>query len=177
MEDNCATAYIYLDYQDRKTQSAANVLSCLLKQLLRRFEPHAWPNEIFESLRAEFSDAHNMCTLTIRELTDHIFICAKHFSKVFIVIDALDECENPNEGWKLMRFLIAATQLEHVRLLITSRPQLSIDNALKSVSTILISGQKSDIETYIRSNIEYRRWRKELREEVVSNLVFSAEGL
>jgi hypothetical protein len=76
-----------------------------------------------------------------------------------------------------MTFVIAATQIEHVRLFITSRPQLSIDGALKSVSTIRISGRKSDIETYIRSNIEYRRWRKDLREEVVSKVVASAEGL
>jgi hypothetical protein len=174
MED-CATAYIYFDYQDRLTQSTTNVLLSLLKQLLRCLGPSQWPPRLFQKLSKKVSDVSN--TLDSSEVTKYIIHCARQFPKVFFIFDALDECEDLSSRSKLIDFMNTATQLEsRIRILFTSRPQLPTTDC-SNQGTIVIRSLKTDVETYIRANIKYKRYPTVLQDEIVTKIVASSDGL
>lgn len=153
-----------------------NVLSSLLKQLLRRFGQSPWPKDLFQTLRAKSSDPCN--TLDPRDVISFIFQCAEEFSKVFFIFDALDECEDLNARWKVLSFINTAAQMEpRVRVLLTSRPHLPANDGLSSADIVSVYAHPDDIEAYIRATIEYKRYKPTLQEEIVRTLLSKADGL
>lgn len=175
-EATCALAYVYFDYQDRATQTPANVLSSLLKQLLRQIGSKAWPKELFQRLQSKSSDAYTS-TLNSREVVRLMQHCAEQFSCVYLIFDALDECEDPART-KFLTFIVTAAKMEHrLRILFTSRPQLIINESLNVTDTIVIHAQQADIEAYIRASIEYKSYKPSLQEEIVRKLLARADGL
>ena len=173
--DDCATAYIYFDYQDRLTQSATNVLLSLLKQLLHCLGPRDWPKPLFQQLSTKVSSVSN--TLDGRQVTKLIFHCARQFPKAFLIFDALDECEDIPSRTKLIDFINTATQLEPmIRILFTSRPQIPEDS-FERHGTIVVRSHETDIEAYARATIKHKRYSSVLQDEIVSKIVAGSDGL
>lgn len=165
------TAYIYFDYQDRLTQSATNVLFSLLKQLLQCLGKHDWPQTLFHKLPTQPT---NVNALDERDVTKLIIQCAKKFSTVYFVFDALDECEDLTSRRKIIDFMYTVTQMvPGVRILYTSRPQLPCI----SQSSLIVHSNKMDIETYIRANISHKHFTSELQDEIVSKVLINSDGL
>lgn len=103
--------------------------------------------------------------------------CAEQFSCVYLIFDALDECEDPART-KFLTFIVTAAKMEHrLRILFTSRPQLIINESLNVTETIVIHAQQADIEAYIRASIEYKSYKPSLQEEIVRKLLARADGL
>jgi hypothetical protein len=172
---DCATAYVYFDYQERLTQSATNVVLSLLKQLLHCLAPKRWPKPLFEMVSKNASDIRN--SLDGRQVLTFIFHCARQFSKVFFIFDALDECEDVPSRSKLIDFINTATQLEPcIRILLTSRPQLPA-NSFGNHSAILVRALDRDIETYTRASIKHKSYSSVLQDEIVNKIVASSGGL
>jgi hypothetical protein len=111
---------------------------------------------------------------------------------VYLVIDALDECSStpslssPRE--KLLSFLedLIEAQLPHLRICVTSRPEVDIKAiiepvAFRSVSLHEESGQKSDIVNYIESTVNMNKniqnWNPEHKQLVVDVLTEKADGM
>ena len=76
--------------------------------------------------------------------------------------------------------------LPNLRLCITSRPEVDIRASLGALTTICISlheqtGQKKDIEDYVRSVVysdrNMKRWRDEDKTIVVQTLTEKADGM
>jgi len=103
--------------------------------------------------------------------------------KVFIVIDALDECPEKADHAKRQDLLDQINELlseknENLHLLTTSRKVVDIQESLQAVATA-----KLDIQTAFRGDIEFfvgkrlkevprlARWSIEIREEIKSTLL------
>jgi hypothetical protein len=103
--------------------------------------------------------------------------------KVFIVIDALDECPEKADHAKRQDLLDQINELlseknENLHLLTTSRKEVDIQESLQAVATA-----KLDIQTAFRGDIEFfvgkrlkevprlARWSIEIREEIKSTLL------
>ncbi|KAJ7252326.1 ankyrin repeat-containing domain protein [Mycena rebaudengoi] len=72
------------------------------------------------------------------------------FSSVFIVVDALDEYPEEYRDPLLRRLC----QLESpVRLMLTSRPHISIDHIIPNIDTLDIRATEEDIREYVRAQI------------------------
>jgi len=113
---------------------------------------------------------------------------------IFVVLDALDECSSttgtPSARENVLDFVEDLLRSNHPNLFmcITSRPEQDIHaalNALTSPSSRVSlqeeSGQREDINNYIRSFVRsdkaMRRWREEDKELVINTLSERAFGM
>ena len=111
---------------------------------------------------------------------------------IYLIIDALDECPNttklPPPREKVLELIekLVKLNLPNLRLCITSRPEVDIRTSLESLSTTRISlhdqsGQKRDIEDYVRSVVysdrNMKRWRDEDKKLVIETLTEKADGM
>lgn len=76
------------------------------------------------------------------------------YSAIYIVVDALDECETTQKK-KLLDFLHQARKAEHVKVLITSRsyPEHVVDK-FQPTQRLRIEAQEDDLKKYIVRAIE-----------------------
>ena len=89
---NVGVAYVCCSYKDAEQQTPANLVAALFQQLLLQCLSDV--HEVVESYR-EHSKRQSRPLLN--ELLDLLRSVIRAFSKVFIVIDALDECPEENE--------------------------------------------------------------------------------
>ena len=113
---------------------------------------------------------------------------------VYLIMDALDECPNtcgiPSIREQVLGLVkeLVSLRLSSLRICATSRPEVNISSALKDIASCSVSlqdesGQKKDIEEYIRSVVYspsdtiMRRWRKDDKDLVVQTLSGRADGM
>jgi len=111
---------------------------------------------------------------------------------IYLIIDALDECPNttklPPPREKVLELVenLVKLNLPNLRLCVTSRPEVDIRASLEPLTNTRISlhdqsGQKKDIEDYLRtvvySDRNMRRWRDEDKKLVVETLTEKADGM
>jgi hypothetical protein len=110
---------------------------------------------------------------------------------VYLIVDALDECPNPSvvrsPRAKVLSFIeeLVTTKIRNLRVCVTSRPELDIKDVLdplifRSVSLHDESGQKRDIEDYIKSVINTRTtkmWKEEHRNLAIDVLLEKSNGM
>jgi hypothetical protein len=113
---------------------------------------------------------------------------------IFIIMDALDECPSttgtPSAHDEVLNFVEDLVGSNHSNLFIcvTSRPEQDIQTVLNPltspscrVSLHEESGQREDINVYVRSFVQtdraMRRWREEDKELVINALSERAGGM
>jgi hypothetical protein len=107
------------------------------------------------------------------------------FSKVFIVIDALDECPEFDETRSNLLHEVQKLQPK-LRLLITSRPQISadIERSFVDAARLDIYANPEDIKMYIEGRIQKDVRLKNnvdedpsLKDDIIETIVKKAEGM
>lgn len=146
-------AYAYFNYQHREESQTGAIVASLAKHLIRSQE--TVPDIVIQAFRD-----HNGQDKKPDLQTTIGFFCAvaRHLSELFVVIDALDECNDEDKELFLGSFIgHVLNNFPHARVLITSRPEASVSDYLHSLSAceIKIGGEKTreDISKYIRDRI------------------------
>lgn len=80
--------YVYCDYQDAAKQTTLNVCGSLLNQALTIISPSARA-EIIQELQGQYQMGRS---LQLEEMIELLSRTLQDFSKVYVCIDALDEC-------------------------------------------------------------------------------------
>jgi len=113
---------------------------------------------------------------------------------IYIIIDAIDECSNtsriPSDRYRVLQLVkeLIDLHLPNLHICATSRPEVDIREVLEPLTSRRVSlhdqsGQKKDIEDYVRSVVYsdsepvMRRWRKEDKELVIETLSEQADGM
>jgi len=126
------------------------------------------------------------CLKAMLELSDRV--------PIFIILDALDECPSntgtPSAREKVLDFVEDLVLSNHTDLsmCITSRPEQDIQAVLHPLTSVSSrvslheeSGQREDINNYIRSFVHsdrvMRRWKEEDKELVIHTLSERADGM
>ena len=157
---------MYFDYKDSETQNVVNVAANVLKQLISQFADI--PNDIMELLHDMRSNARH--SLDLSSIMKVINAIVPRFASVYLVVDALDECESYATREQFLKFL---ERLEEAKTLITGRPHIQPH---MYAEILPIQAQDTDIETYIRFKLEDTRIKRELQEEIVAKLLQTAGG-
>ena len=93
---------------------------------------------------------------TLTDCTDLLQSEARGFSKVFIVIDTLDECSESNGTRD--SFLTEIRKLQpNVNLLIASRHISTIEREFENQARVEIRASDDDVRRYLESRIERER--------------------
>jgi hypothetical protein len=112
---------------------------------------------------------------------------------IYLIIDALDECpatEIPSPRDEVLSLVerLVNLNLPSLHLCITSRPEIDIKTSLEPLTSTSNrislhdqSGQKKDIDEFIRAIVYFdkkmRRWRDEDKELVIKTLSEKADGM
>ena len=179
LDNKSGLVYTYFDYNDKATQTALNVLGSILRQLLEQLQPIQWPENTISDLDAMRRQPLN--SSHIRQITELIRRCTEKLSTIYFIFDAFDECiSSMAPRWKLLRMISTCRHNgQKIKNLITSRPHVSIlGKGLDPVEMMTIEAHDSDIEAYIRTNIEHDgRITLTMQDLIVERLVASAKGM
>ncbi|KAI9708311.1 MAG: hypothetical protein M1820_004015 [Bogoriella megaspora] len=164
VETQCPVAYMYFDYRDPETPNSSTLTLSILKQILACLP--RMPASVIDICQKSQKQQRRF---TQSEAERLIISVAQGLPMVYLVVDALDECE---EGKHRMGFLGTMHRLRkvpNIRLIVTSRPHPSdIKNAFQNDPRILIEAKDTDIRLFI-----YR----EIARSDVSDLLEEDRGL
>ncbi|KAF9869242.1 hypothetical protein CkaCkLH20_13287 [Colletotrichum karsti] len=150
VNNNIACVYVYFDYRLQNEQNLTNVLSNLLLQLLQSRNGTS-------SKVQEFHGAWNRkrSHLGAKEYLEMLKAELKAFKTVYLVVDALDECQDDGEPHTLNSFLQACqTFPETVRMLFTSRLFPRLEQLIQLDCKKSISVDEADIRSYLDTFLE-----------------------
>ena len=184
-------AYFYFDFRDVNKQHWRDLVTSFLIQLSSRSGPRS---DILSHLYSEHDggaqqpsdDALKSCLKEIVTFPDQ--------RPTYLIIDSLDECPNvsgiPSPRNRVLQLVkeLVDLHLPNLHICVTSRPEIDMREVLERLTSRRVSlhdqsGQKKDIEDYVRSvvysdsELIMRRWRKEDKDLVIESLSERAEGM
>ena len=172
-------AYIYCNYQPRQEQKPEDLLSGLLKQLSRE-QPvtptgvrHLYERHSTKGTRPSFNEIVRALHSTVRL-----------YSRVFIVIDALDEYRASNkEGQnRLLSEVFSLQKNAQLNLYATSRFISEITSQFNGCISKEIRAQDDDVLCYVNGRIpqllqsQISKYPK-IQDMIRSNLVKAVDGM
>ena len=178
-----ALAYFYIDYRDPAKQSLDACLATMVRQII---EQNPQGTKQLEELKEQKQRSFSR-NLTAGEYIGIIKMLADMQTKVYIVIDALDEAPDP------VPFVDAFIQLSSrecgtpIVVLVSSRNSTTLENLLLPVASkhVLVSSEENDdvsrfITTEVNKRFSSRKLNvpnAELIDLTISKLVARADGL
>ena len=181
----------YFDFRDVDKKHWRDLVTSLLTQLSSHSGPRC---DILSRLYSKNEDGAQQpsddnlthCLEEMLALPDQL--------PIYLIIDALDECSNisgiPSNRNRVLQLIkkLIDLHISDLHICVTSRPEVDIREVVESLTSSRVSlhnqsGQKKDIEDYVRSVVYsdsepiMRRWRKEDKELVIESLSERADGV
>ncbi len=112
---------------------------------------------------------------------------AEQFSVLFVLLDALDECNNREDLLQVLKEFVG-WGLENLHIIVTSRKEKDIEELFKDLVDarsicIQTAPVDKDIRTYVRHRLQadrsFKMWRKkpEVQKEIETTLMGKAQGM
>lgn len=180
LDERSGIAFVYFNFQDPETQKYDKVLAALVKQLCRRRK--AFPNQLREKF--ELADVP-----TPQELIAQLIALSdsKTFDQVFLIIDALDECEPRKHILSFIDKLAGGSSC-NFKIFVTSRRERDIETTFtrQGFPTLQIQATKvnADIERFVDFEVERRTGEdnfcvinQELKDKIKHALCSQSNGM
>jgi hypothetical protein len=159
-------------------QTPVNLVASLLRNLILK-EP-VIPEELktlYENhLRKETRPSLSDCSKLLQ-------VVVGHFSKVFIVIDALDECTTTGGAKDDLLAEIQKLQPQTC-LLVTSRDLPNIEHGLHGAYCLKLQASDTDIKNYIKEHISsssdlmiFTKRDPKLYDDIITTIVTKSQGM
>lgn len=169
-------AYIYCNYSEAEKQNPRNLIKSMLLQLASRKR-----EMIIELTDAYKKHSKEGTTLTLPECCRLLHASTSYFSKIYLVIDALDECAECTRDTLFAELRKIKPQIS---VLITSRHTFSDCYDPKSALRIVIEADVLDIRQYLETRIEASTKLqalitkdRDLHEGIISGISNKAKGM
>ena len=184
-------AYFYFDFRDISKQHWRGLVPSLLTQLSARSGPRCdilsrYYSDHDDGAQQPSDDTLTQCLKEMLTVPDQL--------PIYLIMDALDECSDisgiPSPRDQVLQLVkkLVDLDLPKLHICVTSRPEVDIRDVLERLTSSRVSlhdqsGQKKDIEDYVRSVVYsdsepvMRRWRKEDKELVIEVLSEQADGM
>ncbi|TAQ87668.1 hypothetical protein B7494_g4027 [Chlorociboria aeruginascens] len=172
-------AYIYCNYKERETQTLANLLASIVQQLIWRRK------QLPEEIMAIYRDHLDKGLRPSRpECVKMLQVVTKCFSKVYIVVDALDECDADAKTRKDLISEILNLSTTDIQLLCTSRNLSDIENIFQNTLRLDIRATDEDVSLFLRAFIQgeeqlsqFCESNPSLEEEIIETISKNANGM
>ncbi len=178
----CPVVYFYFDFKDSVKQAVESMLRSIAVQI----ETSLFYGRLSQALEQLYSDCQKTGSgrqPTLGEVTDLIVALSALAPKIYIILDALDECQNRD---KLLEAIIALKRSAvEAKFFVTSRQEQDIIEGLTengfAPMTILEDAIKHDIELYISSTLHNDthlcRLPEELKRHIQNTLTAGAKSM
>jgi Cdc6-like AAA superfamily ATPase len=182
LHDNVETpdvgvAYLFCDYRRQADQNITNLLAAILKQLIQDRSSIAQP-------LSSLYDHHQPrgTRLSLAETLSTLRSVLAHFSKVYIVIDALDECSNEyGTRSQLLKFCCGFGDQTDVHIMATSRYNPEIADELKANIRLEVRASNADMKKYVLGKVNKLakcvQRDSDLQKFVQNKIVEAADGM
>ena len=169
-------AFIYFDYRNQESQSPSKVFASILKQVLSTMS--AIPSDLVETLQ----NLHERgLRLPQHETEQMILNIASRVPIFYLILDALDECDETNHRRSFINLLNRLKSLSNVRIFITSQPYLKdIESAFEKDLQIVMRARDADIRQYLSQELreaDISGVDEQLAEDIVQSIVTNAQGV
>lgn len=175
--ESIGVAYVYCNFKRQREQRAEDLLASLLKQLARG------RSSLPDHVRFLY-DKHRVKQTrpSLDEISRTVHSIAAIYSRIFIIIDALDECQ-VSEGCRT-RFLDKIFDLQDkcgISIFATSRFIPEILEKFKGSVSLEIRGSAEDVRRYVDGHISqlpsFVGRNPDMKEEVASGIVKAVDGM
>lgn len=170
-------AYIYFNFRRQHEQNPEGIISSLLKQLLREQAPLPYNIEVL-CMR----HSHKQTRPSLSEVATVLRYVVAKYSRIFIIIDALDECQVSGEGRR--KFLSEISNLRRqtqANLFVTSRFIPEIENEFEGSVSVEIRACGDDVRRYLEGHISqlpsFVSRNVDLQEEIVTEITQAVDGM
>lgn len=170
--------YLYCSYKEEEVQTLRNMIGSLLKQAVRHRA--ALPDAIRKLYNKHIQKSTQP---TLEELTRLLEKEIKAYTRIYLVIDALDEC--PERSDVRARVLATIEGLpQNAQILITSRYSAKIEERFENVPQIDILAADEDVKRYVEARIGAERLLaklvrsdRTLMEDIMKTVVENSQGM
>ena len=176
-DPNISIAYIYCNFRRQDEQKISDLLASLLKQLVES-QPSLLGS--VKTLYGRHKDRRTRPSLD--EISGVLQSVAATYSRVFIIVDALDECQI-SDGCR-QRFLAGLFNLHAkcgANLFVTSRPISSIEKEFKGNPMLEIRASDEDVRIYLEGHMfrlpGFVVRSPDLQEEIKTDIVKAVNGM
>jgi Cdc6-like AAA superfamily ATPase len=170
-------AYLYLNFRRQEEQKTQDLLASLLKQLT---QGQSFLADSVKSLYDNHRDKHTRPS--VDEISKALQAVVALYSRVFVIVDALDECR-VSDGCRI-GFLSEIFNLQancQTSLFATSRFIPEIDEKFKESIRLEIKANDQDIQRYLDGHISQLPacvlYRTELQNEIKAEIIKTVDGM
>ena len=168
-------AYLYCDFRRQQEQNIKDLLANLLKQLAQK------QASILERVRTLYHQ-NQPARPTLDEILSILNSVSIGYSRLFIIVDALDECQVTN-GCRT-RLLSGVFELQaraRANLFSTSRHNPEIVERFKESPSVEIRAKDEDVQTYLAGHMErlpsFVRSSPDLQNEIKATISEVVDGM
>ncbi|UKZ51130.1 hypothetical protein TrVGV298_004886 [Trichoderma virens] len=146
-QENVGVAYLYYNYKTQQNQKPEHMLASLVKQL-------AQSSKIFPKGLYQLRDRHSPTKTRpfLGELSNALENVIQSFSRVYILIDALDEGDD-DDRTTFLREMFAIQAKTKLNLFATSRPISAIGAVFKGSISKAISPSQEDVFLFLNARM------------------------
>lgn len=169
-------AYLYCNFRRQADQKVEDLLASVLRQLSQGCA------SVPGSVRDLYNEHKDRRRPSLTELSKALQTVANLYSKTFVVIDALDECQmiDGNRAKFLAEIFTLHTTCGS-NIFATSRFILDITKGFSESVSLEIRAHPEDVRRYIEGNTSHLpsfiRRNPELREEITTKIVKAVDGM
>jgi hypothetical protein len=169
--------YLYFNFRRQEEQRTQDLLASLLKQLTQG------QSFLAESVKSLYDNhRHKHTRPSVDEISKTLQSVVTLYSRVFIIVDALDECQVSN-GCRT-RFLLEIFNLRakcRASLFVTSRFIPDIDEKFKEGTRLEIRASNPDVQRYLDGHMSQLPGcvlrSSELQNEIKAEIIKAVDGM
>lgn len=170
-------AYLYCNFRREGEQKMENFLASLVRQLSQK---HAHlPDHVKDIYRRYKNEGTRP---SVEELSKALKLVTDMYSRVFVVVDALDECQKADGSrGKLLSELFALQASFGVNIFATSRFIPEIVEQFSEGTSLEIRASPEDVLTYLDGNMarlpRFVLQSQKLQDEIKTKIVEAVDGM
>ena len=175
-DSSIIVAYLYCNFKKQDEQEAQNLLANLLKQLAEG------KSSLPESVRALHTKCRaNTTRPSIDDISTALQSVIAEYSRVFILVDALDECRAQGGCRDTLLSKIFGLQKHGVNFFATSRVMSEITEKFKQSPSLDILADEQDLRSYVDGRISdlpsFVQRQLDLQEVIKTEIVKAVDGV
>ncbi|KAL2676553.1 hypothetical protein Neosp_010314 [[Neocosmospora] mangrovei] len=176
-DSSVCIAHVYFNYQQQESQTVGQVFANLLRQLVAsQFDIPAVVQDDYKT------HSRRDTKMKFEELSKRMQSLSSLYSRVFIIIDALDECPSRDGRRKAMLSEIMKLQATlSANLLCTSRPIPEVGAWFSNAVSINVRASEHDVRKYLDGQLGrlpgFVTRNPELQERVKKQIIQVVDGM